>query len=228
MGRCREGRRVESDRAARRALPRPRGPASGRSTPSTSSVTAPSAAPPVRRTTVLPLFSTCDATSTATFGRASKFAPTTPIGTSRSETRRPFGSVHARTSRSIGASSAVASSPSAMASIRSSSSRSRSSAPSSSLPVAAETSASLARSTSPRRSLRNSAASSRAAATASSESRSSAARAAAASRATRAGGVCSSTIPLLSTPMVALAYTPACRGRARPAPHQERLREPAR
>jgi hypothetical protein len=45
-----------------------------------------SAAPPVRRTPALRLFSSCAATSTATFGRASKFAPTTPIGIRRSET----------------------------------------------------------------------------------------------------------------------------------------------
>ena len=51
--------------------------------------TVPSAAPPVRSTTALPLFNTCDATSTATFGRASKFAPTTPTGIRRSETSSP-------------------------------------------------------------------------------------------------------------------------------------------
>ena len=49
----------------------------------------PSAAPPVRSTTVLPLFSTCEATSAATFGRASKFAPIVPTGTRRSDDLEP-------------------------------------------------------------------------------------------------------------------------------------------
>ena len=71
----------------------------GRSTSSTSAVTVRSAAPPVRRTAPFRLFSSWPATSTATFGRASKLAPTTPIGIRRSDTSRPFGSVQAAISR---------------------------------------------------------------------------------------------------------------------------------
>ena len=48
------------------------------------------------------LLSSWPATSSATFGRASKFAPTVPIGMRRSLTRRPFGSVHESASRSSG------------------------------------------------------------------------------------------------------------------------------
>ena len=70
----------------------PASPNAGRRTPSTSAVTVRSAAPPVRSTAPFRLFSSCPATSTAAFGRASKLAPTTPIGMRRSETSRPFGS----------------------------------------------------------------------------------------------------------------------------------------
>ena len=103
----------------------------GRRTSSTSTVTVPSAAPPVRRTAVLRLFSSWPATSSATFGRASKFAPTVPIGIRRSLTRRPFSSVHEPISRSSGSISATASTCSARLSTRASSRRSRSSIPSS-------------------------------------------------------------------------------------------------
>ncbi len=67
------------------------------------------AAPPVRRTAVFRLFSSWPATSRATFGRASKFAPTVPIGIRRSLTWRPFGSVQESISRSSGAIAATAS-----------------------------------------------------------------------------------------------------------------------
>ena len=61
-----------------------------------------SAAEPVRRTAAFRLFSSCPATSSATFGRASKFAPTTPIGMRRSVTTRPLSSVRLPISRSSG------------------------------------------------------------------------------------------------------------------------------
>ena len=48
------------------------------------------------------LFSSWPATSRATFGLASKFAPTVPIGIRRSLTWSPFGSVHESISRSSG------------------------------------------------------------------------------------------------------------------------------
>ena len=48
------------------------------------------------------LFRSWPATSNATFGRASKFAPTTPIGIRRSEIWRPFSSVLDVISRSSG------------------------------------------------------------------------------------------------------------------------------
>ena len=110
-GRCRAGSRagcrpgiVTSTRAPSRSGERtsptapggsPAASSAGRSTSSTSTVTVRSAAPPVRRTAVFRLFSSWPATSSATFGRASKFAPTVPIGMRRSLTRRPFGSVQA-------------------------------------------------------------------------------------------------------------------------------------
>ena len=104
----------------------------GRRTSSTSAVTVRSAAPPVRSTPPFRLFSSWPATSTATFGRASKFAPTTPIGIRRSETSSPFGSVQLATSRSSGGSSASSRSCASIAVRRPGSRRSRSSAPSSS------------------------------------------------------------------------------------------------
>ena len=68
---------------------RPAVSSAGRSTSSTSAVTVPRAALPVRSTVVLRLLSSCPATSSATFGRASKFAPTVPIGMRRSLTQEP-------------------------------------------------------------------------------------------------------------------------------------------
>ena len=56
------------------------------------------------------LFSSCPATSSATPGRASKFAPTTPIGMRRADTSSPLSSVQRSISRSSGGSSASASS----------------------------------------------------------------------------------------------------------------------
>ena len=116
----------------------------GRMTSSTSTVTVRRAAPPVRRRPVFRLLRSCPATSSATLGRASKFAPTVPIGIRRSLTRKPFGSVQAAASRSSGSTSAVSTSWSASAATRASSSRSRSSVPSSSRPDASSTSAALA------------------------------------------------------------------------------------
>ena len=95
----------------------PAASSAGRSTSSTSTVTVPSAAPPVRRTAALRLLRSWPATSSATFGRASKFAPTAPIGIRRSLTCRPFGSVHEPASRSSGSTPAIASSCSARPSI---------------------------------------------------------------------------------------------------------------
>ncbi len=74
----------------------------GRSTSSTSAVTVRNAALPVRRTAALRLLRSCPATSTATFGRASKLAPTAPIGMRRVSTCRPFSSVHASSVRPRG------------------------------------------------------------------------------------------------------------------------------
>ena len=142
------------------------------------------AAAPVRSTTAFRLFSSWPATSSATFGRASKFAPTTPIGIRRSETTRPLASVRLPISRSSGSRAAVARSWRSRTAVRPSSSRSRSIVPSSSLPVAASTSASLAASTSRRRSRSSADASASAAATASSASPAAAAAAARASRST--------------------------------------------
>ena len=103
---------------------RPRGRASGRARPRRPAGRRPRARAAARRRrarspsaarrrpcagrAVFRLFSSWPATSSATFGRASKFAPTMPIGIRRSLTRRPFGSVHAAPSRSSGSSSAVA------------------------------------------------------------------------------------------------------------------------
>ena len=99
----------------------------GRSTSSTSAVTVRRAAPPVRSTPAFRLFRSCPATSRATFGRASKFAPTVPIGIRRSCTTRPFARVREPISRSSGSSSAVASTWAASASRRAGSRRRRSS-----------------------------------------------------------------------------------------------------
>ena len=104
----------------------------GRTTWSTSAVTVPRAAAPVRRTQPLRLFSNCEAMSSATPGRASKFAPTTPIGIRRAVTVNPFSSVQLSITRSSGGSSATTASCRAISSIRCGSSRSRSSAPGSS------------------------------------------------------------------------------------------------
>ncbi len=93
-------------------------------------MTVPSAAPPVRSTAVLRLLSSCPATSSATFGRASKFAPTVPIGMRRSLTQepvrqRPRAALRARAARC----SAIVSTWRASPSTRASSRRSRSSVP---------------------------------------------------------------------------------------------------
>ncbi len=79
----------------------------GASTSSTSARAEPSAADPVRSTAAERALSTCEATSTVTFGRASNTAPITPTGTRRSNTRSPVGSV--RTGRCSGGSGVAAS-----------------------------------------------------------------------------------------------------------------------
>ena len=52
-------------------------------------MTVASAAEPVRRMHAFKLFRSCPATSSATPGRASKFAPTTPTGMRRADDRQP-------------------------------------------------------------------------------------------------------------------------------------------
>src|SRR5829696_1349001 len=156
----------------------------GRRTSSTSAVTVLIAAPPVRSSAAFWLFSSWPATSTATFGRASKFAPTTPTGIRRSWTRRPFSSVQASISRSSGGSAARIRSWSPIAATRASSSRRRSSAPASSRPAASAMSAAFAASTVVARSSSRAAAAESAASTASSASAASASFAACASSST--------------------------------------------
>src|SRR6266550_2878129 len=145
--------------------------------------------------------------STGTFGLASKFAPITPIGTRRSETSSPFGSRQARTSRSNGASAAVASSPAAAVSIRSWSSCSRSRAPVSRRDEPSATSARLASRTTSRRSRKRWAARRSASSTRPWSSPARAARAAPASVSTRRRAV---SFPATST--VALLYTEGSEG----------------
>jgi hypothetical protein len=138
----------------------------GAITRSTSARADPSAADPVRSTAALRALSTCDATSTVTFGRASNTAPITPTGTRRSYTRSPLGSV--RTSRCSGGSGVSASTSSwvAMSASRSGDRRRRSSSPAAIPPrSAAATSAALAASSSPSRSRNSVAAVRRAAST---------------------------------------------------------------
>ena len=134
------------------AAGRPLCSSAGRRTSSTRTVTVRSAAPPVRSTAVLRLLSSWHATSRATFGLASKFAPTVPIGIRRSLTSSPLGSVHDAISRSSGGMAAIAATWSASASTLRPSRRRRSRVPSSSRPVASSTSASLAARSSRRRS----------------------------------------------------------------------------
>ena len=167
---------------------------------------------------MLRLFSSWPATSSATFGRASKFAPTVPIGIRRSLTRRPFSSVHEPISRSSGSISATASTCSARLSTRASSRRSRSSIPSSMRSTAASQSAAFAARISVLRSRTSTAAPLRAEATASSV------RLGAARRASRASSSTDSRSPATAAtrPTLARAGRPGglLRGslRWRPAP----------
>ena len=131
--------------AARRGLGRPRGRASARARPRPGSpasssagggrrrrARSPSRAPrrPSRRTAVFRLLSSWPATSRATFGRASKFAPTTPIGIRRSLTRARSAASTLPISRSSGGISATSPRPGRRsASTRASSRRSRSRSP---------------------------------------------------------------------------------------------------
>ena len=107
----------------------PAASSAGRSTSSTSAVTVRSAAPPVRRTTVLPLFRTCAATSSGDVRpRLEVRADRRRSARAARETRGRSSSATTRTSRSSGGERGrLPRADAAIASTRASSSRSRSS-----------------------------------------------------------------------------------------------------
>ncbi len=127
----------------------PAWPRAGAMTSSASAMAEPIAAEPVRSTPAFRDLTNCEAMSTTTFGRASKFAPITPTGLRHSSRSRPPGSsLIVRRDGSAGTPASARSWP-AIASSRASSSRSRSSSASRTPPArAARMSPELASSTS--------------------------------------------------------------------------------